>query len=361
MNKIYGIIMIFAFAGLMIPTSAMQVEAASDLDYMLIIAEKGKKYIKLKINEMQNSNIPDWKNQQVVLDIYDKSAYEIEQLEKAIENGDVKSARKLFVSSMDKIKQISLMLNQIAVNKAQDDALPDYPQILKRYEMNIQKLKQMSEKLGANIDFSEVNNLIILGKQNAENGKSDQTKQVIDQISLKGLDINKHLVSINQANKIIKAQALAERYVDKINTMIVQATNSGLLDVASQLENAKIYLASSNSTSQITKNIKIIITINKNMKDTQQKLRDANFDVDEIKLSQNQKFTGKLNQLENKAKFLHSEAIGSNAALYYVEKALSIIHDTRNNLNDSEGKIISKVKLIEQLLAKAQKIVQEST
>ena len=42
MNKIYGIIVIFAFAGLMIPTSAMQVEAASDLDYMLIIAEKGK-------------------------------------------------------------------------------------------------------------------------------------------------------------------------------------------------------------------------------------------------------------------------------------------------------------------------------
>ena len=40
MNKIYGIIVIFAFAGLMIPTSAMQVEAASDLDYMLIIAEK---------------------------------------------------------------------------------------------------------------------------------------------------------------------------------------------------------------------------------------------------------------------------------------------------------------------------------
>ena len=158
MNKIYGIIVIFAFAGLMIPTSAMQVEAASDLDYMLIIAEKGKKYIKLKINEMQNSNLQDWKNQQVVLDIYDKSAYEIEQLEKAIENGDVKSARKLFVSSMGNLKQISLMLNQIAVNKAQDEALPDYPQILKRYEMNIQKLKQMSQKLDADIDFSEIEN-----------------------------------------------------------------------------------------------------------------------------------------------------------------------------------------------------------
>ena len=69
---------------------------------------------------------------------------------------------------------------------------------------------------------------------NKEKGKNDQTKQVIDQIALKGLDINKHLISINQANKIIKAQALAERYVDKINTLIVLAKSSGLLDVASQ-------------------------------------------------------------------------------------------------------------------------------
>ena len=169
------------------------------------------------------------------------------------------------------------------------------------------------------------------------------------------------LLLLNQANKIIKAQALAERYVDKINTLIVQAKNSGLLDVASQLENTKIHLASSNSTSQITKNIKIIITINNNIKETQQKLRQANFDVDEIKLSQNQKFIGKLNQLETKAKFLHSESIGSNAALYYVEKALFIISDVRNNLDDSEGKIMSKIKLIEELLSKSEKIVQEST
>ena len=360
MNKLFGIIAIFAFAGLLIPTSVMQVEAASDLDYMLTIAEKGKKYIKLKINEMQNSNIQDWKNQKVVLQIYDKSAYEIEQLEEAIENGDVKSARNLFISSMSKIKQISLMLNQIAVNKAQDEALPDYSQILKRYEMNIQKQKQISENLKANIDFSEMNKLLLLAKQNSDNSKREQTKQVIDQIALKGIEINNYLTSINEANKIIKAQALAERYVDKINTLIVQAMNSGLLDIASQLENTKIHLVSSNSTSQITKNIKIIITINNNIKEINQN-NLKQIDIDEIKISHKQKFTGKLNQLETKAKFLHSESIGSNAALYYVEKAISIISDIRSNLDDSEGKITSKIKLIEELLSKSEKIVQEST
>ena len=360
MNKLFGIIAIFAFAGLLIPTSVMQVEAASDLDYMLTIAEKGKKYIKTKINEMQNSNIQDWKNQKVVLEIYDKSAYEIEQLEEAIENGDVKSARNLFISSMSKIKQISLMLNQIAVNKAQDEALPDYSQILKRYEMNIQKQKQISENLKANIDFSEMDKLLLLAKQNADNGKREQTKQAIDQIALKGIEINNYLTSINEANKIIKAQALAERYVDKINTLIVQAMNSGLLDIASQLEDTKIHLVSSNSTSQITKNIKIIITINNNIKEINQN-NLKQIDIDEIKISHKQKFTGKLNQLESKAKFLHSESIGSNAALYYVEKAISIISDIRSNLDDSEGKITSKIKLIEELLSKSEKIVQEST
>ena len=140
MNKIYGIIVIFAFAGLLIPTTAIQTEAASDLDYMLIIAEKGKKYIKIKIDEMQNSNIEDWKDQKAVLEIYNKSAYEIDQLEDAIENGDVKSARKLFVSSMDKIKQISLLLNQIAINKAQEketiaESMLDYS--IKNKEQNL--------------------------------------------------------------------------------------------------------------------------------------------------------------------------------------------------------------------------------
>jgi len=360
MNKIYGILAIFAFAGLLIPTSVIQIEAATDLDYMLTIAEKGKKYIKSKINEMQNSNIQDWKNQKVVLEIYDKSVYEIEQLEEAIENGDVKSARELFVSSMSKIKQISLMLNQIAVNKAQDEELPDYDQILKRYEMNIQKLKQISKKLNANVDFAEMDKLILLAKNNSDSNKRDQTKQVIDQIALKGLEINNHLASINEVNKIVKAQALAERYVDKINSLIVQAKTAGLLDTVKQLENTKIQLVSSNSTSQITKNIRIIITLNNDIKENNRNNLEQ-IDLDELKLSHKQKFAGKLNQLETKAKLLHSDAEGSNAALYYSEKALYLIQDIRNNLDKSESKIISKIKLIEELLSKAEKIVQEST
>ena len=38
-----------------------------------------KRYIKHNIDEMENSNTQDWKNRQVVLEIYNKSTYEIDQ------------------------------------------------------------------------------------------------------------------------------------------------------------------------------------------------------------------------------------------------------------------------------------------
>ena len=223
MNKLYGIIAIFAFAGLLIPTSVIQVEAASGLDYMLTIAENAKRYIKSNIDQMDNNNTQDWKNRQAVLEIYDKSAYEIDQLSNAIENRDVKSAREHFISAMGKLKQISQMLNQIAENKAADAALPDHSQIIKRYEMNYLKLRQISDKLGANIDFSEMESLLSLAKENSQIGDNDKTKQTIDQIALKGLKIYKTLQTINEENKIIRAQVLAERYVERINSLIVQA------------------------------------------------------------------------------------------------------------------------------------------
>ena len=360
MNKLYGIIAIFAFAGLLIPTSVIQVEAASGLDYMLTIAENAKRYIKSNIDQMDNNNTQDWKNRQAVLEIYDKSAYEIDQLSNAIENGDVKSAREHFVSAMGKLKQISQMLNQIAENKAADAALPDHSQIIKRYEMNYQKLRQISDKLDANIDFSEMESLLSLAKQNSQKGESDKAKQAIDQIALKGLQIYKTLQTLNEENKIIRAQALAERYVDRINSLIVQAKTSGLLDYVEKLENTKTQLVSSNSTSQIAKHIRIVITINNDIKEIS-KNNLQQIDIDEIKLSQKQRITSELNQLETKAKLLHSDAQESNKALYYVEKALTIIDNVRNNLDSPESKTDAKLKQIDRLLDAAEKIVQQST
>lgn len=340
-------------SGLLLPTAMMTTEAASDLNYMLTITENAKSYIKSKIDKMENSDSR-------ILDLYGQSNEEIDKLSVAINTGDVKSARDLFVSSMGKLKQISHMLNQLEASKSQESALPDQSQIIKRYEMNYQKLQQITKKLGANIDFSEMESLLSLAKQNAQQGNTEKTKQAIEQVALKGIQIYKTLQSINEQNKIIRAQALAERYVDRINALIVEAKTSGLLDYVKKLENTKTQLVSSNNTSQITKNIRIIITINNDIKEINRN-DIKQIDVDEIRLSQTQRVTSELNQLETKAKLLHSNASESKVALYYVEKALAIIDNIRNNIDEPKHKTDAKVDLVEKLLSKASRILQEST
>jgi len=353
MNKFYGILTLFAMSGLLLPTAMMTTEAASDLNYMLTITENAKSYIKSKIDKMENSDSR-------ILDLYGQSNEEIDKLSVAIKNGDVKSARDLFVSSMGKLKQVSHMLNQLEASKSQESSLPDQSQIIKRYEMNYQKLQQITKKLGANIDFSEMESLLSLAKQNAQQGNTEKTKQAIEQVALKGIQIYKTLQSINEQNKIIRAQALAERYVDKINALIVEAKTSGLLDYVKKLENTKTQLVSSNNTSQITKNIRIIITINNDIKEINRN-DIKQIDVDEIRLSQTQRIASELNQLETKAKLLHSDASESKVALYYVEKALAIIDNIRNNIDEPKHKTDAKVDLVEKLLSKASRILQEST
>ena len=102
-----------------------------------------------------------------------------------------------------------------------------------------------------------------------------------------------------------------------------------------------------------------MITIHNDIKEiTKNNLQQI--DVDEIKLSQTQRITSELNQLETKAKLLHSDAVESNKALYFVEKALANIDYLRNN-SESENKTDTILRVIEQLLSKAEKIVQESS
>ena len=61
--------------------------------------------------------------------------------------------------------------------------------------MNYQKLKQISSKLGADIDFSEMENLMTLAKQNNKQGDSEKTKQTIDQIGIYERDNEGDLVT----------------------------------------------------------------------------------------------------------------------------------------------------------------------
>ena len=353
MNKIYVIFLMFAISGLLFANVPIPSHAAVNLDYMLTIAEKAKTWCKSEIEARESVD-------QKILDLYLQSISEVDKLGLAIDRNDVKSAREHFVSSMQKMKEISLMFNQLEISEADPKSVINRNPVLDKFEMNIQKLKSISIKLGANVDFQEIDSLMMSAQENHKSGNIQNVKQLTKEISEKGSAIYQILQSINEQNKITRAKVLAEKHIQKINILILQAKELGLEDSVSKLEQSKLNLISSNSTSQIKQNIKIIIVLN----NTIQKSKVAALEEVELvklQLSQKQKFSLQIAQLETKLNVLGSDAHGNNVAIYYLDKAASLVKSAKLDLNNSLNDVPKQIKQIQSIILKIERALQQST
>ena len=352
MNRIYATAAVFAITCLLAASVPTPSNALSNLDYMLTIAENAQKYCKSEI-EARDTIEPEMK------ELYLQSISQIDKLESAIDANDVKSAREHFVSAMQKMRQITLMINQLEVAEA-ENALPITKNpVLDRFELNIQKLKSISIKLGANIDFQEIDELMSIAKQIHSTGDVTKTNQIIDSISKKGTTIYQTLKTINEENKIIRAKALAEKYSERINVLILQAKQLGLEDSVSQLEESKYILTSTNSTSQIRQNIKIVIVLSDSIQKSKAEAMDETQRA-EIQLSKQQQALMQLTQLEKKATSLSAISEGNNIAIYYLERVQSLIESTKLLLEDPSNDINPKINQIERFLVKVERLLQNA-
>ena len=352
MNKIYIAFVMFAISGLLFANIPVPSHAAVNLDYMLSIAENAKKWCKSEI-EARESVDPK------ILDLYLQSLSEIEKLSLAIDASDVSDARKHFVSSMQKMREISLMINQLEISEAESKLTVSKDPVLDRFEMNIQKLKSISIKLGAEIDFHEIDNLMKLAKESHENGNTQSVKNLTKEISERGTAIYQTLKSINEQNKIVRAKVLAEKHIQKANIMILQAKQLGLQDIVNKLEESKSSLVSSNSTSQIKQSVKIIIVLNKTIQKSQSEAMEDAKRI-ELQLSERDKASIQLSQLEKKANILSVNSQGNNIAIYYLEKIGSLIESVKLQLEDPSNDISAEIKQIERFLLKVEKLLQET-
>jgi hypothetical protein len=352
MNRIYTISAILTISCLLVASVPTPSNAISNLDYMLTIAENAKKYCKSEI-EARDTVEPKMK------ELYLQSISEVDKLESAINANDVKSARDHFVSAMQKMRQITLMINQLEIVEAERQLPITKNPVLDRFEMNIQKLKTISIKLGTNIDFQEIDDLMNLAKQIHSTGDVTKTNQIIEEISKKGTVIYQTLKSINEQNKIIRAKALAEKYSERINVLILQAKQLGLEDSVSKLEETKNSLVSANSTSQIRQNIKIIIVLSDSIQKSKNEAMDDTQRA-EIQLSKQQQALMKLNQLEKKADGLSAYSEGNNVAIYYLDRIQSLIESAKVQLEDPTKNTEPKIKQIERFLFKVEKLLQDA-
>ena len=341
MNKIAIIFLLFLTASMAFTTPNI-VYADSQLLSLVTIIENVRGHIKSDIQSADN--IP-----QEVYRLYDEGNKEANLLIKAVEKEDSISSKQHFIAAMTAFKKISIMIADLESDKV-EKTIPIQGLLIKKYESNVKKLKIIADRLNADINFQQIDQLLTLAKSNYAQNEFEQNEQILSKITTEGKQINKILYEINQQNQIHKAKLFAQKYTERINNLISQATKIGLLQNAQELERTKTLLLNANTTSQISQNIKIVIVI-------QQKLQG----VQEIHESKILNIKSTLNSLEQKAKSLSPDIVENNASGHFLKKAFYLIDGAKKDLQGNPDLALKKIKVIKDILTKIEKMIYISS
>jgi len=342
MNKLAIIFLLFLTASMAFTTTPNIVHADSQLLSLVTIIENARGHIKSDIQSADN--IP-----QEVYRLYDEGNKEANLLIKAVEKEDSISSKQHFIAAMTAFKKISIIIADLESEKA-EKTVPVQGLLIKKYESNVKKLKIIADRLNADINFQQIDQLLTLAKSNYAQNEFEQNEQILSKITTEGKQINKILYEINQQNQIHKAKLFAQKYTERINDLISQATKIGLLQNAQELERTKIHLLNANTTSQISQNIKIVIVI-------QQKLQG----VQEIHESKILNIKSTLNSLEQKAKSLSPDIVENNASGHFLKKAFYLIDEAKKDLQGNPDLALKKIKVIKDILTKVEKMIYISS
>ena len=184
MNKLLIFSLLFLVGSICFVTVPNIVHADSQLDILVKITQNTEEHIKKDIDKMSNAS-------QEIYDFYDSGTRQTSLLIQAVENEDGLSAKRHFIDAMIAFKQASLAISENESQKTPQAATYDHSQTIMKYENNIKKLKLISGKLNADIDFNQIDQLLALAKENISKGSIEQTKEVIGKISSEGKQIQK--------------------------------------------------------------------------------------------------------------------------------------------------------------------------
>jgi hypothetical protein len=356
MNKLLVFFSLFLVASMCFVTIPNTAQADSQLDILVKITQNTKEHIKNDIDKLNNVS-------QEVYDFFDEGTKETALLIQAAEKEDASSTKQHFISAMIAFKQASLAISENESQKTPQAATYDHSQTITKYENNIKKLKLISAKLNADIDFEQIDQLLALAKENISKGSIEQTKQVIGKISSEGKQIQKLLYEISEQNRIHKAKQFVQKHTERINSLILQAKTFGLDKTANVLAQSQIQLLQANTTGQIKQQFKIIII-------HQQKVEQ----VKETNQAELLRLQALLVPLEKKAQRLTDDLEGNNSADYLLKRAFNLIEEVKQDIKELEyapGRINDtkyldltigkKIQTIKDLLIKAEKIIYISS
>jgi hypothetical protein len=281
MNKTH-LIMLFLVAAFLgtITTSAY---AESESESLVRLAMQARDHIKSELSNTES--IPD-----EIKKLYNQGSAEIDALTNAAKEENIEAARTHFLAAMKIFKEIGQQINQARkvaeVALAQDtDTQYGVKPVIDRMEKYVDRLKEIAKKSSVEIDFQALDELITTARNNYNNGDLESAEKTINVLESLTLDVYNTLKNDADQKKTTRAKDFAEKQVQRVDALIVQAKDLGLSEnITKNLEQSKLQLIRAANSSQIVKQTKIIITLKNQFDESKTSRIDAIINNLEAKL-----------------------------------------------------------------------------
>ena len=281
MNKTH-FVMLFLIASLL-GTISTYAYAESETESLVRLATQARDHIKLEL-----SNTESVSNE--IKKLYEQGSAEIDALNNAVKEENAEEARTHFLAAMKIFKEIGQQISQVrpvAERALAQDTNTQYgiKPVIDRMEKYVDRLKGIAEKNGVEIDFQTLDELIITAKNNYNSGDLGSAEKNIGILESLTLDVYNVLKDNADQKKTVRAKDFAEKQIQRVDILIVQAKDLGLSEnITKNLEQSRLQLIKASNSSQIVKQTRIIITLKNQFDESKANRIDAIINDLEAKL-----------------------------------------------------------------------------
>ena len=311
-NKIAFLSVLLLVSTMMLGSLPGDAEARTEYDSILRIATQAHKEIKIQLD--RSDSVPA-----NVERMFQEGTSELNALKEAIRNEDPEAAKRHFLSAMNIFKQISHMVSdRPATEAAMTDTAsvrPELKSALERTEKYLINLKNIARTHGTDVDFSQLDELLNLAKQQIREDNYADAQNSIKEINRLIIDIKSKLREASQEKASDRAKQFAQAYLDRLDKMITEAEELGYpIDIIEKLKAAKEKLSESSDPRQIIEEIKRILSIR-----------------DQLDLSKFDRIISRADQIEEKINELSNMNEIDSAQ---IEDARMMLSDLRSSVDE---------------------------
>ena len=331
--------MLFLVASLL-GTISTYAYAESETESLVRLATQARDHIKLELSNTES--VPN-----EIKKLYEQGSAEIDALNNAAKEENAEEARTHFLAAMKIFKEIGQQISQVrpvAERALAQDTNTQYgiKPVIDRMEKYVDRLKGIAEKNGVEIDFQALDELIITAKNNYNSGDLGAAEKNIGILESLTLDVYNVLKDNADQKNAVRAKDFAEKQIQRVDTLIVQAKDLGLSEnITKNLEQSKLQLIKASNSSQIVKQTRIIITLKNQFDESKANRIDAiinNLEAKLDKLSTSKRIdTAKLDKAKSMLDELKILISKGN-----LENAFKLFNTLNTLINDIENTKIDK-------------------